>query len=88
MDPPYSKEKAAELYAKSLLNVPRAIKEAERVLAEGGESYLIVLDLRVWAIGFINPRLRWDSLIAVYVANRGPKPLRALQIWRKQEALR
>ena len=85
IDPPYSKEKALELYAKSLLNVPKAIKEAERVVKAGG--FVSVLDLRVWQLGFICKRLQWYALIAIYTANRGPKPLRALQVFRKQESL-
>jgi SAM-dependent methyltransferase len=75
IDPPYSEEKAKNLYALPLLSVPRLLKEAGRVVTTDG--FVILLDLRVWP----PPKsLKWEALIAIYIANRGPKPLRSLSV--------
>ena len=79
IDPPYAEEKANDLYGVSLLSVPALLKECARVVQHDGTVAL--LDLRVWP-----PKtklLRWKALIAVYTANRGPKPLRALSVFQK-----
>jgi hypothetical protein len=82
IDPPYSEEKAKNLYAVSLLSVPKLLAESGRVAAPGG--FVLLLDLRVWP----PPKcLKWEALIAIYTANRGPKPLRALSVFQKRETL-
>lgn len=79
IDPPYSKERAEELYACSLLSVPHLLKESARVVQHDG--LVALLDLRVWPPK--TPLLRWKKLIAVYTANPGPKHLRALSVFQK-----
>ncbi len=81
IDPPYSEEQAQNLYGLPLLSIPKLLKEASRVVRHDG--LVVLLDLRVW----VPPKeLDWLALCAVYVANRGPKPLRAIQVWRKKPA--
>jgi len=78
IDPPYSEEKAQTLYQVSLLSIPKLLAEAGRVVTPSG--FVLLLDLRIWP----PPKtLRWEALIAIYMANRGPKPLRALSVFRK-----
>jgi len=79
IDPPYSEEKAKSLYAVPLISVSKLLQEAGRVVRDGG--FVALLDLRVWP----PPKsLKWEALIAIYVANRGPKPLRALSVFKKK----
>jgi len=80
IDPPYSEEKASELYALPLVNVPALLKEAYRVLAPSG--YIVILDLRNW--GDLRPKgSTWVALHPVNTANRGAKPLRACCVFQK-----
>lgn len=79
IDPPYSQEKAEELYALPLLSVPALLKEAARVVRHDG--LIILFDLRVW---MPPPGTNWVAMYACYLANRGPKPLRCIQVWRKK----
>ena len=83
IDPPYSDEKAKELYGLPLLSVPNLLKEAVRVVRPGG--FVVILDLRSW--GDLRPKgSEWVALHPVNVANRGAKPLRACCVFRKQGA--
>ena len=85
IDPPYSEGKAADLYALPLINVVTAVSEMARIVQPGGR--LIIFDLRVWhdSLGKVLRAngLEYEALIACHMANRGPKPLRAIAIYRK-----
>ncbi len=82
IDPPYSEARAEELYERPLLSVPRLLKEAQRVVRHDG--IVVLLDWKVWPPHLYAKSLDWEALCSVYMANRGPKPLRALQVWRKK----
>ena len=79
-DPPYSPEMAENLYATPYLSVPKLLKEAARVVKPGG--YVLLLDLRTWPPP---DELRWRGLVAIYTANRGAKPLRALSVFIRRD---
>jgi SAM-dependent methyltransferase len=80
IDPPYSEEKATELYALPLVNVPALLREAYRVVVPGG--CVVILDLRSWAV--MRPKGSiWVALHPVNDANRNVKPLRACCVFRK-----
>lgn len=82
IDPPYSERLAQDLYSLPLLNVKNLLQEAERVCRPDG--WVIMLDITVWPEQLFGARkLVRSALYAMYVANRGPNPLRAIQVWRK-----
>lgn len=78
IDPPYSEQKSENLYSLPLLSVPNALKEMVRIVKPGG--IIGILDLRVW---YPPPESDWTHLIAIYMANRGAKPLRAFSVYKK-----
>ena len=78
IDPPYSKEKSVDLYQVSYCSIPKVMNEASRVTKTRG--LVVLLDMRTWR----SPKnTELVALIAIYMANKGPKPLRALTVYRK-----
>lgn len=80
-DPPYEEKLAEELYGQAMVSIPRLLEEAARVTRPGG--LVGVLSWHVWPPPMA---LGWMALIAVYNANRGPKPLRAFCVYRRGDA--
>ena len=83
IDPPYSEEHAAGLYGVHLLSVPRLLTESARVVRRNG--FVCLLSWSVWTTWSAKKNaMELYALGAVYTANRGVKPLRALSVWKKR----